>query len=82
MKVCLTAWLVVLAFALPARAQPARPDIVVFIADDLSLRDSSVYGARDVATPSMDRLARAGMTFARAFVASPSCAPSRAALLT
>ena len=33
-------------------------------------------------TPNMQRLAESGMTFSRAFVASPSCAPSRAALLT
>lgn len=58
-----------------------RPDIVLFLADDLSLADCSPYGGK-IGTPNMDRLAGAGMTFDRAFVASPSCAPSRAALLT
>ncbi|MES2460367.1 MAG: sulfatase-like hydrolase/transferase [Armatimonadota bacterium] len=68
----------------PAPRQNAapRPNIVFFIADDHSLRDSSVYGATDVRTPNMQRLSKAGMTFNRAFVASPSCAPSRAALLS
>lgn len=60
----------------------SKPNIVVFLADDHSLRDSSVYGATDVRTPNMQRLSAAGMTFNRAFVASPSCAPSRAVLLT
>lgn len=60
----------------------SRPDIVVFISDDHSQLDSTPYGATDVRTPSMQRLADAGLTFTRAFVASPSCAPSRAALLT
>jgi arylsulfatase A-like enzyme len=60
----------------------SRPHIVVFIADDHSLLDSSVYGSTDVKTPHMQRLAAHGLTFERAFVASPSCAPSRAALLT
>ncbi|RYG87300.1 MAG: arylsulfatase A family protein, partial [Alphaproteobacteria bacterium] len=60
----------------------AKPNIVFFIADDHSLRDSSVYGATDVKTPNMQRISAAGMTFNRAFVASPSCAPSRAAMLT
>jgi uncharacterized sulfatase len=58
------------------------PDIVMFIADDLGWSDVSVHGGRDVLTPNVERLAAAGMTFTHAFVASPSCAPSRAALLT
>jgi N-sulfoglucosamine sulfohydrolase len=60
----------------------AQPNIVVFLADDHGYLDSEVYGSKDVRTPNMLRLARDGMTFTRAFVASPSCAPSRAALLT
>ncbi|MFM7750663.1 MAG: sulfatase [Opitutaceae bacterium] len=63
-------------------AAPARPNLVIFLSDDHSLRDSSAYGAKDIKTPNMERLAAAGLTFDRAFVASPSCAPSRAALLT
>jgi N-sulfoglucosamine sulfohydrolase len=63
-------------------ADPAKPNLVIFLADDHSLLDSTVYGAKDVKTPNMQRLAAAGLTFDRAFVASPSCAPSRAALLT
>lgn len=63
-------------------AQPARPNLVVFLSDDHSLLDSTVYGSKDVKTPHMQRLAQAGLTFERAFVVSPSCAPSRAALLT
>jgi N-sulfoglucosamine sulfohydrolase len=64
-------------------AEPGRrPHMVVFLADDHSLLDSEVYGARDIRTPNMLRLAASGMTFTHAFVASPSCAPSRAALLT
>lgn len=60
----------------------AAPNIVVFLADDHGFLDSEVYGAKDVRTPNMARLASAGMTFTHCFVASPSCAPSRAAMLT
>lgn len=60
----------------------AQPNIVVFLSDDHGQRDSTVYGSTDVRTPGMERLARDGMVFDRAFVVSPSCAPSRAALLT
>jgi N-sulfoglucosamine sulfohydrolase len=63
-------------------AAPARPDIVIFLTDDFSQLDSAPYGATDVPTPHMQRLAGAGLVFTRAYVASPSCAPSRAALLT
>ncbi len=59
-----------------------RPDIVVFLADDHSQLDCSPYGSTDMRTPHLQRLADSGMTFTRAYVASPSCAPSRAALLT
>ncbi len=66
-----------------ARAdEPRRPNIVVFLSDDHTWRDSSVYGSPDIDTPHMARVAAAGMTFNQAFVASPSCAPSRAAMLT
>ena len=59
-----------------------RPDMVIFLSDDHTVRDSSVYGSPDIQTPNMARLAACGMVFDRAYVASPSCAPSRAALLT
>ena len=67
----------------PAFANEKRPpDIVVYLADDLSARDLSLYGGTNIATPAINALAADGMTFDRAFVASPACAPSRAALLT
>lgn len=59
-----------------------KPDIVIFLTDDQSQLDTSVYGKRGFKTPHMERLASAGLTFNNAYVASPSCAPSRAALLT
>jgi arylsulfatase A-like enzyme len=63
-------------------AAAALPNIVVFISDDHTMRDSSVYGAKDIITPHMEELAAAGLTFDRAFAVSPSCAPSRGAMLT
>jgi arylsulfatase A-like enzyme len=65
-----------------SQASAASPDIVVFLTDDQSQLDATPYGARDLRTPHLQRLADAGLTFTRAYVASPSCAPSRAALLT
>ena len=60
----------------------AKPAIIVFLSDDHGMRDSTPYGSAEIRTPNMQRLADAGMTFTHAFIASPSCAPSRAAMLT
>ncbi len=65
-----------------ARGSAAAPDMVLFLADDLSRADCSIYGGQDARTPNLARLAATSMVFDRAYVASPSCAPSRAALLT
>ncbi|MSU51149.1 MAG: arylsulfatase A family protein [Opitutus sp.] len=65
-----------------ASVSATKPDLVVFLTDDQSRLDAQPYGSTDLRTPNMQRLADAGLTFDRAFVASPSCAPSRAALLT
>ena len=70
------------AIATAAETPTPRPDIVLFIADDLSWADCSIHGGKDIRTPNMERVARAGITLTHAFVASPSCAPSRGALLT
>lgn len=59
-----------------------RPNIVIFLADDLGRLETSVYGSKEVRTPNMEALARNGMTFNNAYVASPSCCPNRFSLLT
>lgn len=79
---------ILFAFCLPnnAKSEGAEtnryPDIVVYLADDLSATDLALYGGSNIETPAIDGLAADGMTFNRAFVASPSCAVSRAAMLT
>lgn len=78
----LVLWHSLVLIAPAQAAEVARPNFVIFLSDDHSLLDSTPYGAKDVRTPNMQRLSDDGLTFNRAFVASPSCAPSRAALLT
>lgn len=58
------------------------PNILFLIADDWSYPHAGVYGDQVVRTPTFDRLAREGALFTNAYCASPSCAPSRAAVLT
>lgn len=62
--------------------KPRRPNILFAIADDWSWAHAGAYGDRTVATPTLDRIAREGARFTHAFTASPSCTPSRAAILT
>jgi uncharacterized sulfatase len=68
--------------ALAAFLHAAKPHMVIYLSDDHSQFDSSLYGNRNIPTPNFEKLAADGMTFTHAFVASPSCAPSRAAMLT
>ncbi|MFK7818198.1 MAG: sulfatase-like hydrolase/transferase [Planctomycetaceae bacterium] len=81
MKQILIVFISAILLASQAAAED-MPDIVVYLADDLSTADLAVYGGSDIATPAISQLAKDGLTFNRAFVASPSCAPSRAAFLT
>ncbi|MFQ5923789.1 MAG: sulfatase [Anaerolineales bacterium] len=59
-----------------------RPNILFAISDDQSYPHASAYGFKAVRTPALDRVAESGVLFTNAFVASPGCSPSRAALLT
>ena len=63
-----------------AAAEPARPNIVLIVADDIALMDFSAYGG-EAHTPNIDALAEQGVLFAN-FHTTPMCAPSRAMLLT
>src|SRR5215213_6371773 len=70
------------AAATGAASVSARPHVVLFMADDFTWHDSGPYGAKDVRTPNLDRLARASMRFDAAFAPSPTCTPSRSAIYT
>ena len=72
--------LTTLALCLPALAQ--SPNFIVIIADDMAWDDAGAYGHPHIQTPNIDRLAREGMRFDRAFLTTSSCSPSRASILT
>jgi N-sulfoglucosamine sulfohydrolase len=61
---------------------PQRPNILFAIADDWGWPHAGVYGDPVVRTPAFDRIAREGILFNHAYVSSPSCTPSRNAILT
>lgn len=59
-----------------------QPNFIVIFADDLGYADLGCYGARGLETPEIDRMAAEGRRFTNFYVASPTCTPSRASLLT
>ena len=59
-----------------------RPNILFCIADDWGYPYASAYGEPAINTPTFDKLTKEGVLFTHAFTASPSCTPSRSAILT
>lgn len=78
----LTVFLIAFGVNYHANAAQNPPNMVILIADDHSQLDCEPYGSKEVRTPFLQKLADSGICFDRAFVNSPSCAPSRASLLT
>src|SRR5215210_4296245 len=75
--------LAIAMFALSAySAEPARkPNVIVFLVDDMGWMDCGAYGSQYYETPNMDRFAKRAMRFTDAY-AQPLCSPTRACLLT
>lgn len=67
---------------LAACSSAPRPDIVFILVDDLRFDDLSCNGHPFAQSPNIDRIAREGGNFKRAFVTTPLCSPSRASILT
>lgn len=59
-----------------------RPNVVIIYADDLGYGDLSCYGAKNIQTPNVDKLAKEGIRFTNANATSATCTPSRYALMT
>jgi arylsulfatase A-like enzyme len=68
--------------ALPQATPESRPNIVVFVGDDLGWRDAGPYGNAAIRTPNIDRLAQSGLRVTYAFGTSPQCSPSRISILS
>lgn len=69
-----------LVLACPMHA--AAPNIVFILADDMGYGDIAGYGAPDIRTPHLDRLAAEGVRFTQFYGGGPECTPSRTAFLT
>ncbi len=59
-----------------------RPNFLIIMADDCTYNDLPLYGGQNAITPNIDALARRGLTFNQAYLASAMCQPCRAELYT
>lgn len=78
-------WLGLVGLLATLGASPAadeRPNVVLFLADDLGWGDLGCYGHPVLRTPNLDAFARQGMRLTQCYAASAVCSPSRSALLT
>jgi len=62
-------------------ASKAKPNVILFLVDDMGWMDTSVNGSQYYATPNMERLAKRAMRFTSAY-ATPLCSPTRACILS
>ena len=73
-------YLLLILFSFGVFADEKRPNVIIFLVDDLGWADISLRGA-PIDTPSIDSLFEEGVTLDR-FYATPICSPTRAALMT
>ncbi|MCX8037953.1 MAG: sulfatase [Candidatus Sumerlaeia bacterium] len=66
----------------PRKKETLPPNFIVIFCDDLGYGDLGCYGATQIHTPRIDRMAAEGTRFTDFYAAAPLCTPSRAALLT
>lgn len=61
---------------------PARPNVILIMADDVGYADISTYEGGRIPTPNIDSIADSGVLFTDGYASAPVCAPSRAGLMT
>ncbi len=72
----------VIAMGPPPALAESQPNIVLILSDYMGYHDSEPYGATDVRTPQLSRLASEGIRMTNFYAAAPVCGPARAALYT
>lgn len=65
-----------------AAAPPRRPNVIIFLVDDLGWADVHCEGSTFYDTPNVDRLASQGVRFTNGYAACPVCSPTRASIMT
>jgi arylsulfatase A-like enzyme len=62
--------------------QPARPNVIYIMSDDMGYGDLASYGGTDIRTPNIDSIGRDGVRLTEAYANGVLCSPTRAALIS
>ena len=84
MNIDLKQWIISVVLCIFSLASLAddRPNVILFIGDDISWNDYGCYGNSSARTPAIDALAENGLRFTQAYLTASSCSPSRASIIT
>lgn len=63
-------------------AEARKPNIIVFLSDDVGYGEYGFQGNTEIPTPNIDSIAKSGVRFTAGYVSGPYCSPTRAGLLT
>jgi arylsulfatase A-like enzyme len=82
MKLLTATFVLVLLPLVVAKADPAKPNILIIVGDDMGYADVGFQNCKDIPTPNLDALAASGVRFTNGYVTGPYCSPTRAGLMT
>jgi arylsulfatase A-like enzyme len=71
-----------LLLAGPLAAADKKPNVIVFLSDDVGYAEYGFQGNKEIPTPNIDSIAKNGVRFTSGYVSGPYCSPTRAGLLT
>ena len=67
--------LILLAAGLIAASAAAKPNVIVFLSDDVGYGEYGFQGNKEIPTPNIDSIAKNGVRFTQGYVAAPYCSP-------
>ena len=81
-KFFLTISLIIVTLFTVTAQKKTQPNIILIMTDQHQAEALSIAGNVDVKTPNLDKLAKSGMRFEKAYVTFPLCTPSRSSIFT
>jgi len=82
MKSLIFSFIILLTFREAVSSQNKKMNILFILADDLGYADLRCYGASQIQTPNLDKLANEGIRFTRFYASACVCTPTRSSLMT